>query len=124
MKPKILARLFAFLILACIGCDRTAPTDQPASAESIAEVKHIAAELLGVPEERINVDVPLGRHDPPLDDLDLVELIMELEDHFQISIVDDELAREAGADDLSVMRSRLTLTSLANIVDRIKPKSG
>lgn len=121
MNSAVPIRLLAYVLLAVVGCAREQQRDQPPA--TIAEVRRIAAELLGVPQQQIDLNVPLGRHDAPLDDLDLVELVMELEDHFQIAIPDEELVREAGADDLTGMRSRLTLTSLATIVDRIRAKS-
>lgn len=121
MQIRVPGHLLVWLLLLTAACSRDAQKDQPATEAlpESAEVRRIAAELLGVPEPQIDMDVPLSRHRPPLDDLDLVELVMEVEDRFQIAIPDDELEREAGTAKVTLLADRLTLGSVANIVHRV-----
>ena len=56
---------------------------------SVAErVSDIVAEQLGVDKEKINADTHFV-NDLGADSLDIVELVMELEEEFDISIPDD-----------------------------------
>jgi acyl carrier protein len=61
----------------------------PARAEVLADVKQIVAEFTSVPlveiEERHDLFTDLG-----YDSLDIVEATMEVEEHFSISVPDDQ----------------------------------
>jgi acyl carrier protein len=52
-------------------------------------VRTLASECLGVNEERLTASTDLAR-DLGVDELDLVELVMEVEEEFEITIGDDE----------------------------------
>ena len=61
-----------------------------APREQVAErVKEVLVDQLGVDESEITEDASF-QEDLDADSLDLVELIMELEDQFDIKISDDE----------------------------------
>jgi acyl carrier protein len=61
-----------------------------ASREEVAErVKEVLVDQLGVDESEITEDASF-QEDLDADSLDLVELIMELEDQFDIKISDEE----------------------------------
>jgi acyl carrier protein len=61
-----------------------------ASREEVAErVKEVLVDQLGVDESEITQDASF-QEDLDADSLDLVELIMELEDQFDIKISDEE----------------------------------
>jgi len=55
-----------------------------------AELQGIASEILGVDADRVQLDVSFAK-DLAADSLDLVELIMAVEDHYQITLPPDEL---------------------------------
>lgn len=99
------------------------PRAATVAGSELTEVCRMAAELLGVPEESMNPDVALSEHDPPMDDLDLVELVLELEDYFEITIQDEELVRAAGADGIDALPSRLSLASVAEIVRKARTQT-
>lgn len=117
--------LLVWVLVAGSGCqaDEAVPQTATASDSELTEVCRLAAELLRVPQERMNPDVPLSEHDPPMDDLDLVELVLELEDHFQVTIPDEELVRAAGDDGVGVLPSRLSLASMAEIVRQVRTQT-
>jgi len=59
------------------------------SAEIEAKVKNIVAEQLGVDQAEISLETSFV-NDLNADSLDTVELVMELEDQFDVSIPDEE----------------------------------
>jgi len=61
----------------------------PEIAEIEAKVKKIVAEQMGVPESEISRDTSFV-NDLNADSLDTVELVMEFEDEFEMSIPDEE----------------------------------
>ncbi len=61
----------------------------PEIAEIEAKVKKIVAEQMGVPESEISRDTSFV-YDLNADSLDTVELVMEFEDEFEMSIPDEE----------------------------------
>lgn len=56
------------------------------------KVKEIVAEQLGIPEEEIQGESTFGE-DLGSDSLDFLELVMALEEEFEIEIPDDEAER-------------------------------
>lgn len=61
----------------------------PETAEIESKVKKIVAEQLGVAEGEITRETSFV-NDLNADSLDTVELVMEFEDHFEMSIPDEE----------------------------------
>ena len=57
--------------------------------EVLGKIQEITADRLGVDEGDVTADASF-REDLEADSLDLVELIMELEDHFGIKISDED----------------------------------
>ncbi len=66
-----------------------------------AELQGIASEILGVDADRVQLDVSFAK-DLAADSLDLVELIMAVEDHYQVTLPPDELDRMKKIGDLWV----------------------
>ncbi|NNM97751.1 MAG: acyl carrier protein [Candidatus Dormibacteraeota bacterium] len=64
-----------------------------------AELQGIASEILGVDADRVQLDVSFAK-DLAADSLDLVELIMAVEDHYQVTLPPDELDRMKKIGDL------------------------
>jgi len=118
----------AFLLgLTCtvfFGCSQSAapPTPQSQSATSnegtALQICRIAAELFGLNASDIKPSTSLG--DLGADDLDVVELIMELEDRFDVSIPDKAITDVTGIDNWQAGINRLTMAKLADIVDQQK----
>ncbi len=55
-----------------------------------AQLQQLAGEILGVDPERVQPEVSLAR-DLAADSLDVVELIMAVEDRWQVTLPEDEL---------------------------------
>jgi acyl carrier protein len=103
-------------VLLLTGCAPVASsTTASESAATIDEVRTIVAELMNVEQSDLTSDTSLEELDA--DDLDVVELVMELEDHFGISISDET------AEGLVANMSNVTLAKLAAIVDERKGAS-
>jgi acyl carrier protein len=75
----------------------------------------ITAELLGVNPSKVTPSTSLG--DLGADELDIVELVMELEEHFDIAIPDDAITDVTGRDQWQNGAHKLTMAKLAQIVD-------
>ena len=117
MRLHILAACLVLLIHGA-GCQReSVPEAEPQTApqgSTTAQVCRIAAELMNIPASSVKPSTSLG--DLNADELDFVELVMELEEHFNITISDetgDQLLgtnREAGL-------NQVTMAKLAAVVD-------
>jgi len=107
------------------ACTQQSPTRPASSAASqsaestVDQVCKITAESMGVDSSRVTPSTSLDELDA--DKLDFVELIMEIEEHFQIAIPDEVIEDIAGTDifqgdDLK----KVTIEELAKIVDEQK----
>ena len=87
-----------------------------AISDSIEEqVCQIVARQMNVDRSKIDLNTSLANLHA--DDLDLVELVMELEDHFQIQIPDEDVDAGLGA-------KNLTIRTFVNIVnDRLRQRT-
>ncbi|HEU4511344.1 MAG TPA: phosphopantetheine-binding protein [Pyrinomonadaceae bacterium] len=116
-------KLLMLSLLACLlqaGCNRSTRDDSskgtPRSAGSasaeyqqiVDKISDIVGDQLNLNPSEVDVDRPLSQQKNPADDLDVVEIIMTVEQAFDIPISDEEVAR-----DLSVRK-------LADIVSRKK----
>ncbi len=75
---------------------------------------------MGADFEKVSSGTSLA--DLAADELDFVELIMELEDTFSISISDDVAEEMTGTADWQQGLKNVTVGKLANLVDRLKKK--
>ena len=78
-------------------------------ASIVATIKEVVAEQLDVSEDAVTMEAKF-QHDLGADSLALVELIMALEDKFDLESISDEDAS--------------TLVSVADVVDYIKQRKG
>jgi len=88
------------------------------SAATIDQVCGIAAEVMGVDRSRIDADTSLG--DLGADDLDFVELVMELEEHFDVFIPDETAQKMMGTDDWQQGMKNVTMSKLADLIDELR----
>jgi acyl carrier protein len=88
-----------------------------------AKVCQIAADLLNVERSAVTVQTSLGTL--RADELDFVELVMELEEAFDLSISDESAERMMGGAPFQEGIKNVTMGDLAALVDkeRQKPKS-
>jgi acyl carrier protein len=104
MSREFCLVLAAVLVVAVSGCDKQ-PSPAPAPAQAPAkpgtasssksvepQVMRIVAKQMGVPPSDLTRGTHL-RKDLKADDLDVVELVMELEDTFSITIADEDADR-------------------------------
>ena len=101
-----------------IGCGDGSSAKPAASGdagETVDEICQVAAELLGVDRSKINSETSLG--ELGADELDLVELVMHLEEHFGVSIPDESLQQAMGAGNFQQGAKNITISELASIVD-------
>lgn len=78
----------------------------------VDEVRQIAAKILGRTAEEINVQAPLSTR--KADELDMLEIIMSLEETFNIEIKDEEILLDSKVENLP----SLSVNRLAEIVLR------
>jgi acyl carrier protein len=86
----------------------------------VAEVQGVVAKVLGVAVTGVPPTVPLSNLPKPVDDLDVIEIVLALEDQFKIVIPDETLARVAGGDTAPALARGLTVEKLAGLVERLK----
>jgi acyl carrier protein len=67
--------------------------------EDFRELQELAAEILGVEPEQVQLDVSFAR-DLAADSLDLVELIAAVEDKYDVELPEEELERMKNVGDL------------------------
>ena len=102
------------------GCGpRTSPTHvgPPASdsGSTIDQVCKIAAELMAVDRSRIDAETSLS--DLGADELDFVELVMELEEHFDVFIPDEAAVEMMRTENWQQGMKNVTMFKLAAVID-------
>lgn len=119
-------QLACFCLLAIMftgaACTPTSPSGPASSAASqsaestVDQVCKITAASLGVDLSRVTPSTSLNQLNA--DKLDFVELIMEIEEHFQITISDEVIEGIAGPDIFKGDElKKVTMEELARIVD-------
>jgi acyl carrier protein len=88
---------------------------RPVDPKVVEKVRAIAAEILGVKPDAVDVDIPLARQKQAADELDLVEIVMAIEETFGIEIADADLG---GAP--AQFTATTSVRKLAGIVERKK----
>jgi acyl carrier protein len=96
--------------LAIAGCKSEAAPAAAAGGSTVDQVCDVAAKLFHIDRSEVRPTSSLAELDR--DDLDCVELILELEDRFNVSI-DDAVYESASNDEI-------TMSKLAAAVDRAK----
>ena len=123
-EQRILARLlFGVCFAAAAGCGEgksSSPKAADASSRTIDTVCEITAKQLNVDRSKVKPETSLG--DLGADDLDFVELVMELEERFDITIPDDAAQQMTGTDDWQRVRATITMSKLASMVDEQRKK--
>ena len=117
MKPC----LAVLLVCLVVGCGAP-PRDSVATPnkDDVALVRKTVSDLMAIPETKLGDDTPLSHLPTPMDDLDLVELVMELEEMRDVAIPDQLLVDAAGTDGTNVLPQHLTINKLAAILDSAK----
>jgi acyl carrier protein len=98
VTPWIAILLVKAATLFAAGCERKAgPITGPSSPRE-ARVREIVAEHFAKPPEKLDVVVPLKAQGIDIDELDVVDLVMEIEDVFGVTIADDAIASALGGE--------------------------
>ena len=109
------------LALLCAGCGMGPPASKQPAA-TVDTVCDTAAQLMNVKRDKVSATTTLG--DLGADELDLVELVMELEDKFDITIPDDAIEVSGEPSNKTSGFHKISMQSLAKLVDeRRKLKS-
>tara|TARA_E500000305_G_C3972709_1_gene212747 strand:+ start:329 stop:694 length:366 start_codon:yes stop_codon:yes gene_type:complete len=121
MRPIPLLIVSATLAL-LVGCGGYSdpPAGVPAQVETRAMVKQIIARQFNIAEDTFSLADPIMGKKLGADELDLVELVMELEDNFQIVLPDAVLI---GSESDSGFQAGLTGQQLANLVESERQKN-
>jgi acyl carrier protein len=129
MMYRAKTRCHWMLCVACLltvtSCRDRAPVAvvavKPGSTSTADQVCDITAELLSVDRSKITLQTSLG--ELKADDLDFVELVMELEEHFDIAIPDEAAERMMETDNWQQGLKHVTMAKLAALVDQQKQRS-
>lgn len=87
----------------------------PHPQEVLTKVRGIVAEVLSLKPEEVDVDAPLVKQKNAADELDVVEIVLTVEEAYDIEIKDEELGGT-----LEEVTTKLTVRRLADIVNRRK----
>lgn len=88
----------------------------PASDATVAQVCATTAEMFDVQPDEVTPETSLA--DLEADELDFVELVMELEDRFNVTIDDEVVEDLTGTSDWRQGMPSLTMTQLATAVEQ------
>ena len=88
-----------------------------ATSLSTAKVCQIAGALFGTDPSKVEPSTSLA--DLGGDELDVVDLVLELEDHFDVTISDNRITAVIGDDDWQAGLSKLTMLKLGELVDQL-----
>jgi|SRR5688572_8447060 len=98
----------------------TSPTAPPSSndnSETTVKIRKIVANTLALEPNEIDINAPLSKLKKPADELDVVEIIMSVEEEFNIEIKDDEL----GGGDINAA-TNITVKQIADLVAKRKKR--
>lgn len=101
-------------LLAGCGGDTDPPKGVPAREETRAQVKQIIARHFGVAEETFRLDDPIMGETLGGGVLDLVDVVMELEETFEVTLPEAVLI---GSESDSEFQAGITGQQLANLVE-------
>ena len=120
--------LISSLFIFSAGCNNTPPANTPGVSPTaqvpvrgatssrpvvLQQVREIVAKQLGIDVQSVDSDSPLAKQKAAADDLDVVEIIMATERHFNIEIRDEEVSTSGGE-----LRESLSVEKLTDIVMR------
>ncbi len=106
MRPLLLAMLLVLATVRPVAADAPMPVN-----EILMRVRAEVAELIG--KKPAEVDVARSLASQGADELDIVEIVMTLEEEFDVSIPDDAIESGGAWNTVSVQR-------LAQIVQKLK----
>lgn len=96
VKTLLVLSLLAPLLHA--GCGRAA---SPEYKQIVERISVIVGRQLDLNINEVNIDVPLSKQKKAADELDVVEIIMNVEDAFNIEINDEEVSRDVSVKKLA-----------------------
>ena len=128
MKRLAAALLLTLTCLVTAACTRPGGTTPPRASNSPAakaraqavpadrqqlenRIRELAAEVLGVAPEEVDVAAPLSKQKVAADELDTVEIVMEIEETFGVEIADADISGPDGE-----LRADMSIRKLAEIV--------
>lgn len=122
MRKLSAVTLLTLAVVNCSGCQPANNAGPPvkaasSSTSSIDRVRAIVSKQLAVPIEKVTPKTTLG--ELGADSLDYVELIMEFEDAFSISIPDDKPLDLAGDQESKDLNKKVTVQILSDLVDEL-----
>lgn len=121
--PSRMLLAVAILVVA-IGCSEQSTPPGPAapragtSGATVAKVCDVTAKLMNVDRAKVTEKTSLA--DLGADDLDFVELVMELEDQFDVTISDEAATGLMGKKEGDEGMKNVTMAKLAGLVDNLK----
>jgi acyl carrier protein len=116
--------LRAVLSVACLsvvlGCGAPTTATSKNSGPTVDQVCEIAAKQMGVDRSKVSPGTSL--EDLGADELDLIEMVMDLEDHFGIMIPEETIEKAMGTATDWKQGQKFTMAKLAAVVDDLKSK--
>lgn len=123
---KNVGRIRAALVFCVLtaGCDTehpSAPVQVTQTSSTLDAVCEITSELMGVERFKLTSETSLA--DLGADELDFVELIMEIEDRFGVTISDQAAEGLMGTNNWQQGMKNVTIAKLASLVDDERQRS-
>ena len=115
MSRCILGTLCAIAIVGCSSEAEVSPTTIASAQEELMFIRTTLAQQLNVPEEQLQNDVPLKELKPAMDENRLVDLVMAIEQQYDVTLPEDKLLDADEPNQHHLMLEQNTLNKLAII---------
>lgn len=115
MARWIIGTSCLLLFIGCYQETEVSPTTISSAQEELAFIRTTLAQQLNVPEEQLKNDVPLKELNPPLDENQLVNLVMAVEQQYDVTLPKDKLLDAEEPNQHHLMLEQNTLNRLAII---------
>jgi acyl carrier protein len=113
---RTFAAAFVASAAVLLGASGVLHAEEPPKTAILATVTASLAKQLGTTADKIAPDAKFSSLKPAPDELDVVELIMTLEEKFDIEITDAAIAKVVGSSALDAITSNLSAKSLSQVV--------
>jgi|GEM_PF-1606080 acyl carrier protein len=115
MKTILIALLSMLVFSGCDSSKPVSPTNISDAQKEITFIRSTLAAQLNVSEEQLKSEMPLGELNPPMDEMALVNLVMAIEQKYDVTLPEDKLLTSDKPNQHHLMLEQNTLNKLAII---------